>query len=128
YHPLWFSRVVNPAMAGILDATPHIVQWMDRMAAIGHGSSTKLTSTEAIAIAAAAQPAPHTDDTFQDDHGIALGSRVTINAEAFGQEPTEGLLRAATRTRYTLERHDDRAGLLHVHFPRIGFVLREVRA
>ncbi|MDP2016356.1 glutathione S-transferase family protein [Hydrogenophaga sp.] len=127
YHPLWFSRVVNPAMAGILDATPHVVQWMDRMAAIGHGSSTKLTSSEAIAIAAAAQPAPHTDDTFQDDHGIALGSRVTINAETFGQEPTEGILRAATRTRYTLERTDERAGLLHVHFPRIGFVLREVR-
>ena len=128
YHPLWFSRVVNPAMAGILDTTPHVIAWMDRMAAIGHGTSTKLTSTEAIAIAAAAQPAAHTDDTFQDDHGIALGSRVTINAETFGQEPTEGILRAATRTRYTLERTDERAGLLHVHFPRIGFVLREVRA
>lgn len=128
YHPLWFSRVVNPAMAGILDATPHVIAWMDRMAAIGHGSSTKLTSTEAIAIAAAAQPAPLTDDTFQDDHGIALGSRVTINAETFGQEPTEGILRAATRTRYTLERTDERAGMVHVHFPRIGFVLREVRA
>lgn len=127
YHPLWFSRVVNPAMAGVLDATPHVVQWMDRMAAIGHGHMGKLTSTEAIAIAAA-QPAPHTDDTFQDDHGIALGSRVTIGAETFGQEPTEGILRAATRTRYTLERTDERAGLLHVHFPRIGFVLREVRA
>jgi hypothetical protein len=128
YHPLWFSRVVNPAMAGILDATPHVIEWMDRMAAIGHGHLSKLTSTEAIAIAAAAQPAPHTDDTFQDDHGIAPGSRVTINAETFGQEPTEGILRAATRTRYTLERTDERAGLLHVHFPRIGFVLREVRA
>ncbi|MDP2072918.1 glutathione S-transferase family protein [Hydrogenophaga sp.] len=128
YHPLWFSRVVNPAMAGILEATPNVVEWMDRMAAIGHGRLSKLTSTEAIAIAAAAQPAPHTDDTFQDDHGIALGSRVTISAETFGQEPTEGILRAATRTRYTLERTDERAGLLHVHFPRIGFVLREVRA
>ncbi|PZO21088.1 MAG: glutathione S-transferase [Burkholderiales bacterium] len=128
YHPLWFSRVVNPAMAAVLDATPHVVQWMDRMAAIGHGHMGKLTSTEAIAIAADAQPAPHTDDTFQDDHGIALGSRVTIGAETFGQEPTEGILRAATRTRYTLERTDERAGLLHVHFPRIGFVLREVRA
>lgn len=128
YHPLWFSRVVNPAMAGILDATPHVIAWMDRMAAIGHGSLSKLTSTEAIAIAAAAQPAPLNDDTFQDDHGIELGSRVTINAETFGQEPTEGILRAATRTRYTLERTDERAGLLHVHFPRIGFVLREVRA
>lgn len=128
YHPLWFSRVVNPAMAGILDATPSVIEWMDRMAAIGHGQMGKLTSTEAIAVAAAAEPAPLTDDTFQDDHGIALGSRVTVAAEVFGQEPTEGILRAATRTRYTLERTDERAGRLHVHFPRIGFVLREVRA
>jgi len=128
YHPLWFSRVVNPAMAGILDATPSVIEWMDRMAAIGHGQMSKLTSTEAIAVAAAAEPAPLTDDTFQDDHGIALGSRVTVSAEVFGQEPTEGILRAATRTRYTLERTDERAGRLHVHFPRIGFVLREVRA
>jgi glutathione S-transferase len=128
YHPLWFSRVVNPAMAGILDATPSVIEWMDRMAALGHGRMSKLTSTEAIAVAAAAEPAPLTDDTFQDDHGIALGSRVTVSAEVFGQEPTEGILRAATRTRYTLERTDERAGRLHVHFPRIGFVLREVRA
>jgi glutathione S-transferase len=128
YHPLWFSRVVNPTMAGILDATPHVIEWMDRMAAIGHGTSSRISPTDAIAIAAAAEPAPHTDDTFQDDHGIALGSRVTVAAELFGQETTEGILRAATRTRYTLERSDERAGRLHVHFPRIGYVLREVRA
>ncbi|MGE0350442.1 glutathione S-transferase family protein [Hydrogenophaga sp.] len=128
YHPLWFSRVVNPAVAGILDATPHVIEWMDRMAAIGHGRMAKLSATEAIAIAAEAEPAALTDDTFQDDHDIALGSRVTVAAESFGQEPTEGILRAATRTRYTLERTDERAGLLHVHFPRIGYVLREVRA
>lgn len=128
YHPLWFSRVVNPAMAGILDATPHVIEWLDRMAAIGHGTSTKISATDAIAIAAAADPAPLPDDVFQDEHNIALGSRVTVAAELFGQEPTEGILHAATRTRYTLERSDERAGRLHVHFPRIGYVLREVRA
>ncbi|RZL05939.1 MAG: glutathione S-transferase family protein [Rubrivivax sp.] len=128
YHPLWFSRVVNPAMADILDATPHVVDWLDRMAQIGHGQMSKLSATDAIAIAAAAEPEPLHDDVFQDEHGIALGSRVTVSAEAFSQEPTEGILRAATRTRYTLERNDERAGRLHVHFPRIGFVLREVRA
>jgi glutathione S-transferase len=128
YHPLWFSRVVNPTMAGILDATPHVIDWLDRMAQIGHGQMSKLSATEAIAIAAAAEPEPLQDDVFQDEHGIELGSRVTVNAETFGQEPTEGILRAATRTRYTLERTDERAGRLHVHFPRIGFVLREVRA
>jgi hypothetical protein len=128
YHPLWFSRVVNPAMAGILDATPGVIDWMDRLAAIGHGTMTKFTATEAIAVAATAGPAPLQDEAFQDEHGIALGSRVSIAADAFGTEPTEGILRAATRTRYTLEREDDRAGRLHVHFPRIGFVLKEVRA
>jgi hypothetical protein len=25
-------------MAGILDATPAVLQWMDRMAALGHGT------------------------------------------------------------------------------------------
>lgn len=128
YHPLWFSRVVNPAMAGVLDATPGVLAWMDRMAAIGHGRMDKLDSQQAVAVAAAAEPAPLPDEAFQDEHGIALGSRVTVAAEAFGQEPTEGILRAASRTHYTLERTDERAGRLHVHFPRIGFVLRDVRA
>jgi glutathione S-transferase len=128
YHPLWFTRVVNPAMAGILEATPGVLAWMDRMAALGHGTPAKLTSTEAIAIAAAAEPAPLTDDTFQDDHGIALGSRVTVAAQSFGLEPTEGTLVAATRTHYTVSRTDDRAGHVHVHFPRIGYVLKEVKA
>ena len=97
------------------------------MATITCGPTTRRSPT-APDRGAAAEPAPLTDDTFQDDHGIALGSRVTVSAEVFGQEPTEGILRAATRTRYTLERTDERAGRLHVHFPRIGFVLREVRA
>ncbi|MEX1167883.1 MAG: glutathione S-transferase C-terminal domain-containing protein, partial [Hydrogenophaga sp.] len=128
YHPLWFTRVVNPAVADILDNAPGVLAWMDRVAFLGHGLMSKFTSTEAIAVAAAAQPLSLEGDTFQDDHGIALGSQVTIAAEAFGTEPTEGILRAATRTRYTLERTDNRAGTLHVHFPRIGFVLKEVKA
>ncbi|WP_372658056.1 glutathione S-transferase family protein [Hydrogenophaga sp.] len=128
YHPLWFSRVVNPAMAGVLDATPGVLDWMDRMHALGHGQMEKSTATDAIAQAAASEPASLTDETFQDEHGIALGASVTVSAETFGQEPTAGILRAATRTRYTLERQDERVGRVHVHFPRIGFVLREVKA
>jgi glutathione S-transferase len=64
------------------------------------------------------------DHFFQDEHGIGLGSRVTVAAESFGQEATEGELVAATRTRYTLRRQDPRAGTVHVHFPRIGYVLK----
>lgn len=128
YHPLWFTRRLVPPLAGILDATPEVLVWMDRMAALGHGRPVKFSATEAIAVAAAAEPAPLSDEHFQDDHGIALGSRVTVAAESFGTETTEGTLRAATRTHVTLERHDERAGRVHVHFPRVGYVLKEVRA
>jgi glutathione S-transferase len=129
YHPLWFSRVRVPVMAGILDATPAVLAWMDRMAALGHGRMEKLSATESIAVcaASAASLAP-IDPTFQDEHGIPLGSRVSVAAETFGQEPTEGELLAATRTRYTLRRTDPRAGTVHVHFPRIGYVLRKAEA
>ena len=126
YHPLWFTRTRTPAMAGVLNATPAVLEWMDRMAAIGHGEFGQFTSLEAIAVAAAATPAPLHDDVFQDDHGIALGSRVTVSSESFGPEPTEGELVAATRMHFTLRRTDARAGLVHVHFPRIGYQLKAV--
>jgi len=127
YHPLWFSRKRVPVMAGILDATPAVLRWMDRMEALGHGKLEKFSATEAIAACAhSTRATAPLDDVFQDEHGIPLGSRVTVAAETFGQEPTEGELVAATRTRYTLRREDERAGTVHVHFPRIGYVLRAV--
>jgi glutathione S-transferase len=130
YHPLWYTRVQVPVLAEILAATPAVAEWMDLMAAIGHGVIDPFDAADAITVAAAAEPMPPgqnllIDSAFQDDHGIALGSRVTITAESFGPEPTEGVLLAATRTHYTLQREDPRAGMMHVHFPRVGYVLRK---
>jgi glutathione S-transferase len=125
YHPLWFTRHAVPALAGILDATPTVLEWMDRMAAIGHGTSEPLGAAEAIAMAAANEPEPLGPQIFQDEHGIERGAPVTVAAESFGTEPTAGTLLAATRTRLTLARTDPRAGTVHVHFPRIGYILRK---
>ncbi len=130
YHPLWFTRTQTPVMAGILDATPAVLAWMDRMAGLGHGTMTISNATESIASCAASTRATGIFDSipFQDEHGIPLGSRVTIASESFGPEPTEGELVAATRMHYTLRRLDERAGTVHVHFPRIGFVLKKADA
>jgi glutathione S-transferase len=129
YHPLWFTRTQVPSLAGILEATPAVLQWMDRMAALGHGQMHAATSAEAIALCAAANDGfPLQDSVFQDEHGIPLGSQVTIAAETFGTEMTQGELLGASRTRYTLRRQDPRAGTVLVHFPRIGYVLKTVEA
>jgi len=128
YHPLWFTRTRTPAMAGILNATPAVLEWMDRMADIGHAAFEKSGAADALAVALSSTPAALHDDIFQDEHGIALGSQVTIRSENFGLEPTQGELLAATRMHYTLRRTDERAGTVHVHFPRIGYILKKVEA
>ncbi len=128
YHPLWFTQERTPALAGILDATPEVKTWMARMKAIGHGTPGKCSAEEALQLARSATPAPVQGEVFQDEHGIALGSQVVIAADNFGLEPTEGELVAATRTRYTLRRTDERAGTVHVHFPRVGFTLKKASA
>jgi glutathione S-transferase len=131
YHPLWFTRNIPP-LAHILDATPAVLAWMDRIKAMGHGTASKSDASESIAACANFQGLNHLFDVknevFQDEHGIPLGTQVSITAESFGLEGTVGELVAATRTRYTLRRHDPRAGTVNVHFPRIGFILKKVDA
>ncbi len=125
YHPLWFTRTQVSGLANILRATPAVLAWLDRMAAFGHGQPQAMSATEAIAVSAGNKRATGlNDEYFQDDHGIALGAWVSISAESFGQEPTQGTLVAATRTRFTLRREDPRAGVVHVHFPRVGYALK----
>jgi glutathione S-transferase len=133
YHALWYTRTQVPVLADILGVTPAVGEWMDRVAAIGHGGLDRFKATDAVTVASAAEPMPAggnllIDSAFQDDHGIPLGSRVTVTAESFGLEPTEGILLAATRTHYTLRREDPHTGPVHVHFPRIGYVLRLAEA
>lgn len=128
YHPLWFTQERTPALAGIFDATPEVKAWMARMKAIGHSISSPCSAEEALKVARTSRAVAVSGDVFQDEHGIALGSQVVIAADNFGLEPTEGELIAATRTRYTLRRSDERAGTVHVHFPRVGFTLKKVTA
>lgn len=101
---------------------------MDRLEALGTHDAQPFDSEGAIAVAAAAQPLPAgagllDDGEFVDWHGIALGESVTITAENFGPEPTPGVLVAATQAHYTLRRTSPRVGTVHVHFPRVGYVL-----
>ena len=128
YHPTWYTLRQVPPLADILNLTPNVKDWLLRMEKLGHGQHTDITSTQAIQIAHDSQPVDVSTEPFIDHHGIALGSQVIITAESFGLEPTAGELMAATRTRYTIRRHDPRAGTVQVHFPRVGFILKKADA
>ena len=134
FHPLWFTQTQVPNLAAIFEQTPAIAPWLARMVAFGHGKvqqsdATKSTAsvvanTETNSIFDAKNGNP---EAFEDDHGIALGTKVQITAESFGLEPSVGKLVAATRTRLCIERQlPGTDATVRVHFPKVGFVLRVV--
>ena len=121
YHPLWFVRRIEP-IAAILASVPNVLPWMDRMAAIGHGELSKLSSTDAIALAAASKVTA-SDLPWQDEHGIAAGTAVTITPLDYAFDAVAGELVVSTANELAIRRIDDRAGEVIVHFPRVGFKL-----
>jgi glutathione S-transferase len=125
YHCLWFVSRGGP-VAQILESSPRIQAWRDRMAAFGHGSFDKLDSEAAIRVAQAAD-ADKSAGFAADPHGIAAGEKVVVAATDTGVDPVEGRLYAATEDRICISREDSRAGNVVVHFPRLGFEMRRVK-
>ena len=101
---------------------------MTRMKAIGHGVHEKMTAEQALEAANQATPGDVTQMPFVNEHGIDLGSEVTITADNFGLEPTQGTLVAATKTRLILRREDQRTGVVHVHFSSNRFIFKKVKS
>ena len=122
-HCLWFLKG-TPVTAPLVDAYPHVSAWLGRVLGFGHGASSALSAEDAIAIARAATPAALPDEQFVEPNGFTVGQRVQIAATDYGVDPVEGELVFAGAEELILRREDDRAGTVHVHFPRMGFAIQ----
>lgn len=120
YHPLWFVAN-NPNVAGTLDAFPRVRAWMARVKTIGHGRPEPIDSGVAVEIARAATPEAVADSGFVDPNGLVVGANVSIAATDYGVDPVVGTLVAQDAEEIVLRREDPRIGVVHVHFPRMGF-------
>jgi glutathione S-transferase len=121
YHPLWFMQL-SPKAAALLQPFAKLTAWVARMAEFGHGHSRPLSSGEAIAIAAAAgAKAPC---SVGPGLGFDVHAQVTVNPLDYAADPVAGRLVGLSHDEVVVERRDQRAGSVHVHFPRIGFQLK----
>lgn len=80
-----------------------------------------MSSEQAIAVAREATPAALPHEDFVDPNGFKAGQAVSIAAVDYGVDPVPGELLHAGRDELILRREDERAGVVHVHFPRLGF-------
>jgi glutathione S-transferase len=123
YHSIWFIQSA-PAVAGILDASPRLLEWAGRVKAFGHGDMKKMSAEQALEVAREGRFAS-TDVPFVDYHGVQLGDKVAIMPTDYGVDPVEGELVLATETEFAIRRTDLLAGTVVVHFPRIGFQMKK---
>jgi glutathione S-transferase len=121
-HCLWFIRRAGP-VAALLDNYRAIGPWLDRVLAIGHHTSVEMSSTDAIAVAAAASG--HAPTAVAAGQGFAAGEAVTVAATDYGTDPVAGTLVGLSDGESVVRRTDPRAGAVHVHFPRFGFRIKK---
>ena len=122
YHCIWYVHR-GGTLAGIFAPSKHLLAWFARVKAFGHGTREPLDSAEAIAIAAGA--GTHAAAQVQAGLGFEAGQPVTVTPIDYGFDPVAGTLVGLSAAEVVLRRADERAGTLHVHFPRTGFQIKQ---
>ncbi len=124
YHALWFLTARSERLAFELEPYGRIKEWMGRMRAFGHGVAEPMTGEEALAVALAAEPeAVRALERYDEDP--AVGSAVRVRAGDYAQDAIDGELVMIGREEIVLRRDHPQVGSVHVHFPRLGYDLRE---
>ncbi|WP_434560467.1 glutathione S-transferase family protein [Pseudomonas sp. R1-6] len=121
-HPLWFLKG-TPVTSPLVDEYPAVSAWLSRVLGFGHGAPKEMSSEEALDVARNATPAALPDELFNEPNGFVVGQQVVVAATDYGVDPVAGELLFAGSEELILRREDERAGAVHVHFPRMGFSL-----
>jgi glutathione S-transferase len=123
-HCLWFLKA-TPVTAPLVDAYPDVLAWFERVMGFGHGAPSDLSADDALSIARETAVAALPDEAFIELNGLHQGARVIVAATDYGVDTVEGELVFAGVEEIIVQRSDDRAGTVNVHFPRLGFSLKK---
>lgn len=121
-HVVWLMRGADEARVDALLGLAPILPWLRRVLALGHGRPEAMTAEAALAAARDAEPAAF-DHLGPVDERLRPGDPVTVTPDDFARVPVAGTLVGADAREVVIHRRDERAGDLHLHFPRAGFTV-----
>lgn len=121
---IWFVRRAPP-VAKVLEPHARLLAWYERVSAFGHGRSSPLTSAAAIEIARKAS-GTHAEAAVEPGLGFDADTEVTVTPLDYAADPVLGRLVGLRVDEVVIGRDDERAGRVHVHFPRIGYQVKAV--
>lgn len=121
---VWWTGAATPAAAdAMLAGLDRVQAWRERLRAIGHGARREMEPAEALRAATQTEPADGLGCDPDDPSGLHRGDPVVVQADDYGRDPVEGVLVTLTGDRITIARECGELDMVHVHFPRAGYVL-----
>lgn len=125
YHCLWFIHA-NSAIRDTFDPFHRVRAWLERMDAVGEDVDVnEMAGKQALDVARAAEPAASGPLESSLLHGIDVDRDVEVLPIDYGFQPVTGRLVTATLEELALIRQDEQVGTVAVHFPRLGFQIRQ---
>ena len=123
YHPIWFLKQNFGSTPAPLDGFPRLLVWGDRVADIGYGRRSPMTSREALDVARTATSIAKASADPQDPISRKPGEIVSVTPDDTGRDAVVGELIASGVHEIVIRRSDHTVGEVCVHFPRAGFVV-----
>jgi glutathione S-transferase len=123
YHPIWYLRQNFGSAAAPLDGFPRLLSWAERVAAIGHGRRSPMTSEQALDVARTATSIAKASTDAKDPIGRKPGQVVSVTPDDTGRDPVIGELVTSGIDEIVIRRRDPAIGEVCVHFPRAGFAV-----
>lgn len=128
FHALWFLTDRSNRLAHELDRFSAVRNWLEKVRGLGHGRREEMTPGQALDIARSAEPTTPSSSGVRHREDPEYGSTVEVRAGDYAKDAIVGRLDFLDSDEIAIGLSNDRVGNIAVHFPRVGFELREVRS
>jgi glutathione S-transferase len=123
YHTLWVLAHSTPeALAG----HQRVREFVAALEALPDPLISSLSPEEALVVSKHSAIDWEPASVFSDATGLTVGQTVVARAADVGRDPVQGTLVWAAADEVVLRREDPRAGVVYVHFPRLGYDIAAV--
>lgn len=120
FHPVWFLKN-SPSLFAAVTAREALLAWFERIEAFGPGEVWPMPAAEALAIARQNEPIDVAGATMRTSDGIGVGDVVSITADDYGVEKSNGTIVRLLSNEVAIHRTEPQVGEVVVHFPRTGY-------
>ena len=121
YCPVWMLKTRVGEKAEALLPLKALDGWYARVTEFGHGTPEEMTAADALALAAASEPASVTSPADAEPSGIPVGRQVIVRPDDTGRDEVRGTLLSADGQELVIAHENSRVGRVNLHFPRAGF-------